>query len=209
MGLAGIIGATLFLLIMLALDIIQAGSNPALKTVSDLVHGSYGWLQSLAFILVAFWFFVFVSRLYSVTKRKLSSFTGASFLSITSISFFLIAIFPAQTSGLEQTLQGLVHDSVAGLLSSSFIIGCIAFAVYFRKDPKWKRYWAYTTLTVIACLAFAMLWALIPSELQLKGLGERLLLTSGFAWVVVISLRLVKLCRNPQVVEINIEKTRN
>jgi hypothetical protein len=168
---------------MLALDIIQSGSNPILKTISDLVHGSYGWLQSLAFILVAFWFFVFVSRLYSVTKRKISSLTGASFLSITSIGFFLIAIFPAQTTGLEQTLQGLIHDSVAGLISSS--------------------YWIYTIITVMFCLAFALLWALIPLEWQLRGLGERLLLTSGFAWVVVISLRLVRLCREPQEVTIS------
>jgi len=200
LGLAGIIGVILFLLILLALDIIQSGSNPILKTISDLVHGSYGWLQNLAFILVAFWFFVFVSRLYSVTKRKISSLTGTSFLSITSIGFLFIAIFPAQTNGLEQTLQGFIHDSIAGLISSSFIIGCIAFAFRFRRDPQWKRYWTYTIITVIFCLAFALLWALIPPEWQLRGLGERLLLTSGFAWVAVISLRLVRLCRKPQEV---------
>ena len=203
MGLAGIIGATLFLLIMFALDIIQSGSNPILKTISDLVHGSYGWLQTLAFILVAFWLFIFVSRLYSVTKRKISSLTGASFLSITSIGFLLIAIFPGQTTGLEQTLQGLIHDSAAGLISSSFIIGCFIFAFHFRKDPRWKRYSTYTIITVIFSLAFALLWALIPPEWQLRGLGERLLLTSGFAWVVVISLRLVRLCREPQEVTIS------
>jgi uncharacterized membrane protein len=65
LGLAGIIGAVAFLLTVLALDIVQSGSNPVIKTISDLVHGSYGWLQSLAFALVGFWFFVFVSRLYS------------------------------------------------------------------------------------------------------------------------------------------------
>jgi len=204
LGLAGIIGVTLFLLILLSLDIIQSGSNPILKTISDLVYGSYGWLQNLAFILVAFWFFVFASRLYSVTKRKISSITGSSFLGITSIGFFLIAFFPAQTSGLENTLQGLIHDSVAGLISGSFIIGCIAFAFHFRKDPRWKRYWKYTIITVIICIAFALLWALIPPEWQLQGLGERLLLTSGFAWVAVISLRLVRLCRMPQEAD-NIE----
>ena len=109
-----------------------------------------------------------------------------------------MAIFPSQTGGLEQTLQGLLHNSVAGLIGSSFIIGCVVFAIHFRLDPRWKRYWKYTTLTVIACLAFAMLWALIPPEWQLRGLGERLLLTSGFLWVVVISIKLMKICRQPQ-----------
>jgi hypothetical protein len=201
LGLAGIIGAVAFLLTVLALDIVQSGSNPVIKTISDLVHGSYGWLQSLAFALVGFWFFVFVSRLYSMTVKRKSSLTAASFLGITSIGFLLIAVFPSQTGALEQTIQGIVHDSVAGLISASFIIGCLAFAIHFRKDPQWKRYWTYTTLTVIACLVFALLWALIPLEWQLKGLGERLLLTSGFAWVVVISLKMLRLCRQPQEVE--------
>ncbi len=201
LGLAGIVGAAFFLFTMLSLDIVQSGTNPVLKTISDLVHGSYGWMQSLAFALVGFWFFIFVHRLYSTTVKKLSSLTAASFLGVTSIGFLLIAIFPSQTDALEQTVQGIIHNSVAGLISSSFIIGCLAFALYFRKDPRWKRYWTYTTLTVIACVAFAMLWALLPAEWQLRGLGERLLLTSGFIWVAVISVKILRLCRQPQEIE--------
>ena len=201
LGLAGIFGAAFFLFTMLSLDIIQSGTNPVIKTISDLVHGSYGWLQSLAFALVGFWFFVFVSRLYSTTVKRISSLTAASFLGVTSIGFLLIAIFPSQIGALEQTVQGIIHNSVAGLIGSSFIIGCLAFAIHFRKDTRWKRYWTYTTLTVIACMAFALLWALLPVELQLRGLGERLLLTSGFIWVAVISLRVIRLCRQPQEIE--------
>ncbi len=201
LGMAGIIGALLFASIMLALDIIQSDTNPIIKTISDLVHGSYGWLQSLAFALVGFWFFVFVSRLYSLTTKKISSIMAASFMGITSVGFLLIAIFPSQVSAMTQTPQGLIHDSVAGLISTSFIIGCTAFAIHFRLDPRWKRYWSYTTLTVVACIAFALLWALIPAEWLLRGLGERLLLTSGFIWVAVISLRMIRLCRQPQEVK--------
>jgi len=180
---------------MLALDVVQSGSNPVIKAVSDLVHGSYGWLQSLAFVLLAFWFFLFIFKLFSITGRKIGSLTGTSFLSVTSFGFILIAFFPSQAGGLGQTLQGLVHDSIAGLISSSFIIGCIAFAVHFKRDPHWTRYWIYTTVTVAFCLAFALLWALIPPEWALKGLAERLVLITGFTWVAVISLKLVRLCR--------------
>jgi hypothetical protein len=200
LGLAGIIGATIFLLIMFALDIIQSGPNPILKTISELAHGPYGWLQTLSFVTVAFWLFIFISRLYSATKRKISSSAGLSFLSIASIGFLLIAIFPGQANGLEQAFQQIMHNSVAGLISASFIIGCSVFAIYFRKDQRWKRYSNFTILTVIFSLVFALLWALIPFEMQLMWLGERLLLMTGFSWVVVISLRLVSLCKKPQEV---------
>ncbi|MCJ7763813.1 MAG: DUF998 domain-containing protein [Dehalococcoidales bacterium] len=180
---------------MLALDVVQSSPNLVIKTISDLVHGSYGWLQSLSFVLLAFWFFIFIFKLFSITGKRIGSLTGTSFLSVTSFGFILIAVFPSQASGLGQTLQGLVHNSIAGLISSSFIIGCIAFAVHFKRDPQWMRYWIYTTVTVISCLAFALLWALIPPEWALKGLAERLVLITGFTWVAVISLKLVRLCR--------------
>lgn len=193
-GLAGAIGATLFLLIIFALDIIQPGHNPVLKTISELVYGSYGWLQTLAFIILGIFFFAFVLRLYSMTTKKASSVTGASFFGITSIGFFLIAAFPAQVDALEVTSQGVIHNSIAGLISASFIIGCITFAHHFRTDPHWKRYWFYTVLTVIFCIGFAILWALIPEGWELRGLSERLLLFSGLVWVSVVSLKMVRIC---------------
>jgi hypothetical protein len=180
---------------MLALDVVQSGSNPVIKTVSDLVHGSYGWLQNLAFILLAFWLFLFIFKLISTTGRKLGSLTGASSLGITSFSFILIAAFPSQIGGVEQTLTGLVHNSLAGSISTSFIIGCIAFAFHFKRNPQWMRYWIYTTITVVFCLAFALLWALIPPEWALKGLAERLVLITGLTWVAVVSLKMIRLCR--------------
>jgi hypothetical protein len=190
--LAGIIGTILFLSIMFTLDVIQLKYNPILQTISDLVHGSYGWLQTLAFILYGLFFFVFGIRLYSKTIRKKGSFVGACFFSITSIGFFLLAVFPSQANALELTLKGFIHNSVAGLVSTSFIIGCIAFAVHFMADPRWKHYWFYTIMTVALCLTFALLWALLPPEWQLTGLSERALLLCGFVWVSVVSIKLVK-----------------
>ncbi len=194
LGMAGIIGSLLFVIIMLTLDAIQPGDNPIVKTISELVYGSYGWLQTLAFIAFGILFLAFVVRLYSMTRRKIGSITGASFFSVTGISFFLVAAYPAQTGGLEMTFQGLMHNSFAGLISASFIIGCIAFAFHFRRDPHWRGYWPYTILTVVLCLAFALLWAVIPPEWQLRGLSERLLLISGFAWVSFVSLKMVRAC---------------
>ena len=198
LGFAGIIGPVLFLSITVSLDVLQSSPDQVIKTVSDLVHGSYGWLQNLAFASLAFCFLLFITKLYVFTKRKLSSLAGILMLSITGIGFILITIFPSQVSGLGQTLQGLLHDSIAGLIATSFMLGCIAFTHHFRKDPHWKNYWIYTLITVILCFSFAMLWALLPREWQIEGVGERLLLISAFAWVMVISLKLMKMHRQSQ-----------
>ena len=203
-GIVSIAGIVLFAGIVLSLDIVQAGSNPAIKTISDLVHGSFGWLQNLAFLLVALALVIFMIRLYLFTKRKISSRIGITLFGITGISFLLLPIFPSQPPGINLPLQVIMHNSVAGLISASFMLGCIAFTFYFNKEPNWKRYWIYTLTTVFICLIFALLWALLPRGLHLEGLGEQFLFISGLTWVIVISIKLMKIYRHVRKSEINL-----
>ncbi len=191
LSLAGIIGPIAFIGIMLSLDIIQWETLPFLQTISDLVHGAFGWLQTLAFVLIGVFFIIFVIKLYSITRSKISSITGSSFFGITSVGFLMIAAFPSEIGNIGLSIQGLVHNSIAGIISASFIIGCLAFAHHFRKDPHWKPYWIFTMLTVLLCLTFAISWGVAP-ESEIKAVNERLLLISGFIWMLVISVKLMR-----------------
>lgn len=185
----------LFFGIILALDVAQSGSGPIIKTVSDLVHGSYGWLQNLAFNLAALGLSTFIVKLHLFTRKRPDSVAASSLFGITGAGFLLLPVFPSQPPGLDLPVQAAIHNSIAGIISASFILGCILLAVHFKNDPRWKSLWIYTAATVLACLAFAMLWALLPRELQMEGLGERLLMVSGFTWVVVVSVKLIRMCR--------------
>jgi hypothetical protein len=205
LSLAGIIGPVVFVSIMFSLDIIQWETIPILQTISDLVHGTFGWLQTMSFVIIGILLLFFVTRLYSITRKKWSSLTGFSSLGVTGISFFLIAAFPSQIGNIGQTIQGLIHNSIAGVLSASFIIGGIAFALHFRKDPHWKPYWIYTAMTVLLCLISAVSWAIAP-ESQVKALSERLLLVSGFIWMLVISIKLIRPNEKPQPAPVPVEE---
>jgi hypothetical protein len=208
LGLAGIIGPFAFLAILLALDIIQWQSLPFLSKVSDLVHGEMGWLQTVAFVLIGVFFIIFVIKLYSLTHKKISSLAGSSFFGITSFGFVALAAFPSQIESIGLSIEGLIHNSIAGVISASFIIGCIAFAHHFRKDPHWKPYWIYTVLTVILCLAFAVSWGAAP-EPHLQAISERLLLISGFIWMLVISVKLIRSHKPHQPVPVRVEENDN
>ena len=208
LGLAGIIGPFAFLAILLALDIIQWQSLPFLSKVSDLVHGEMGWLQTVAFVLIGVFFIIFVIKLYSLTHKKISSLAGSSFFGITSFGFVALAAFPSQIESIGLSIEGLIHNSIAGVISASFIIGCIAFAHHFRKDPHWKPYWIYTVLTVILCLAFAVSWGAAP-EPHLQAISERLLLISGFIWMLVISVKLIRSHKPHQPVPVRVKENNN
>lgn len=205
LSVVGIIGPLSFLAILLALDIIQWQSLPFLSKVSDLVHGEMGWLQTVAFVLIGVFFIIFVIKLYSLTHKKISSLAGSSFFGITSFGFVALAAFPSQIESIGLSIEGLIHNSIAGVISATFIIGCIAFAYHFRKDPHWKSYWIYTALTVLLCLTFAISWGAAP-ESQVQAVFERLLLISGFIWMLVISIKLIRSHGKPQPVPVRVEE---
>ena len=205
LSLAGIIGPVAFIGIMFSLDIIQWDTIPFLQAISDLVHGAFGWLQTLSFVLIGVFFTIFVIKLYSITRRKISSIAGSSFFGITSVGFLAIAAFPSEIGNIGLSIQGLIHNSIAGVISASFIIGCIAFAHHFRKDPHWKPYWIFTMLTVLLCLTFAVSWGVAP-ESGIKAASERLLLISGFIWMLVISVKLIRSHGKYQPVPVPVEE---
>lgn len=205
LGLFGIVGPVIFIAILIALDVIQWQSLLILPTISDLVHGEMGWLQTVSFVLIGLVLFVFVLKLASITGKKFSALTGSSSFGITSIGFLMIAAFPSEIGEIGNSIQGLIHNSIAGVISATFILGCIAFAHHFRKDPHWKSYWIYTALTVLLCLTFAISWGVAP-ESQLQALSERLLLISGFIWMLVISVKLVKSHGKQQPVPVPVEE---
>jgi hypothetical protein len=186
LSLAGIAGAAIFLIVLLALDILQLKNSGIVLTVSELVHTSVGWLQSASFVLFGILFFAFVLKLFLFTGRKFSSIAGTAFFGLTSIGMILIATVPDQTS------MEILHNSFAGLICASFMTGCIAFAVHFMQEPRWKKYSFFTIATLLVSLTFALLWALLPAKLHLAGVNEQLLFTSSIVWVSVISVKLFK-----------------
>lgn len=193
-ALAGIVGPMIFLLVVFIIDFIQPGHNLIYKTVSELASGSYGWLQTISFLLFGTLLMIFALRLHLATSRSTISVVSAVFLGLSGFSFLILGAFPVQTGITDTTLTQLIHNIAAGITGGSFIAGCFSYALYFRTDPQWQRYWLYTAITAIACLFFALLWALTPLGLHAKGLDQLLMLISGFLWLEIISIRLLRLC---------------
>ena len=84
---SGIIGPVLFLLIFIIIDAVQTEHNPIVETISELVHGSYGWVQTLAFFLLGFLLIVFTARLYISTVKKVTSQAGTILIGLAGFGF--------------------------------------------------------------------------------------------------------------------------
>ena len=130
-ALAGIIGPVIFLLVVFIIDFVQPEHNPIYETISELVHGSYGWVQTISFVLFGVLLMIFTLRLYFTTNPKISSILGALFIEVSGYSFLMLGAFPSGISGTDLTPQPLLHNIAAGIAGTSFIIGCFSFALYF------------------------------------------------------------------------------
>ncbi len=193
-ALSGIIAPLVFLIVMLIVEALQPGYNPIQDTISRLVLGLYGWFQTLSFFLVGFLLVVFTVRLYISMLRKVTSMVGTAFFFLSSLGFFVLGAFPVNFDETVLTPQLLVHYAAVTEAVTFFVLGCFAFAVYFRIDSQWNRLWLYTVITATMCFVFFLLWVLTPTNWQWRGLSERVVVAIGFLWVEVVSIRLLRLC---------------
>lgn len=194
-ALAGILAPLIFVAVMTIIQSIQPGYNPVHETISRLVLGAHGRFQTLSFFIFGSLFAVFSLRLYLATSRSLVASLGAGLLLLSSLSFFMVGAFPVDPEGqVGETVTGMLHAGMASTSATSFILGSIFFAVYFHFDERWHNYRWFTLIIALACLGFALVWSLAPDLWTWKGLAQRFLLLTGFVWIEVVSIRLLRVC---------------
>ena len=194
MSLAAISGPGLFLIIMTIVESLQPGYNRIQQTISMLVLGPYGWLQTVVFFVFGFLLIVFAVRLYfAIRKTRVSKF-GVTSLILIGFSFFLIGIFPTQSPGTAPTLSSLIHRYAASSIAVIFPLACFLIAPGLRADPRWKGWFPYTIATGLLATIVAILGALVSPDWSWDGLHERVMLLNGLVWIEVTAIRLLLLC---------------
>jgi len=188
------ISPVLFLLIMTIVESFQPGYDPLHETVSILVLGPYGWLQTLGFLIFGFLLMVFAIRLYFSIGTSVSLKLGFACLVLIALGFFLIGVFPTQRTGMAPTLHSLIHHYTARTISTLFTLSCFAFALRFKADSSWKKLFLYTVITGVIALILNILYVAVPSDWYWKGLHERILVVNGLTWIAVMAVYLLQSC---------------
>lgn len=193
-ALAGIIGPVLFFLIMTLLGSTQPGYNAFQQTISMLVFGPHGWLQTLVFLLFGFLLIVFAVRLFFSVNKRLGSRISIAFLILIGLGFFLIGIFPTQQTEVGIALHALIHRYTVWAVTILFILACLLLGLNFRSNPFWKRFSLYTIFTAVVTFILGIMFVVLPSDRHWIGLYERILLLNGLIWVAVVAIRLLLSC---------------
>ena len=192
--LAGMIAPILFLIILTIVESLQPGYNRIQETISRLVLGPYGFLQTVAFFIFGLLLIVFAMRLGFAIASRRSAKVGSFFFNLIGVGFIVVGIFPTDSPGITVTLHALIHQTTAATIALLFPLALLAIAPALRGDTRWKGAFAYTIATGILALILTILGVVMRANKLWSGLYERVLLLNGLAWIELISFRLLRLC---------------
>jgi len=172
-----------------AAQILHPESNPIVKTVSFLVFGSYGWLQTTAFYILGISLFALAAALFLRIKTRFN--LGAILVLLIGIAFLLVAANPVQTPGTILTTSEIIHrDAAVSIVVMSPLV-CFILAHSLRMSG-YKKLWRYSVATGIITILVMIIGALIPTaNSNYLGIFERILLLNGQIWGEVMCIGLV------------------
>lgn len=201
-GIAGLIGsslAILFFLVFMVLGFFQPGYDHIRNTISALVVGEMGWIQTLNFFVLALSFTCIGFGLGKALTHKSSNHIFALFLTF-AICTTILAMIPADKIDSQELIR-LDTLSTAGKIHWFFVLGLILIVPItlpllikeMWRNTNWKSMALYTTTILVINLIAGLLWYLLVSNGSLnegKGLIQKLLATNVLIWLVVVGRRL-------------------
>ena len=202
-GLAGMIGAAGFAVVVVFLTFAQFGfmvelgwkplGSSDVPWPSGLALGSLGWLQVLNFAFFGLTLIVFALGLHrGVAPSERLSWAGPAFLMAAGVALVLAA-FKADPHTMQgpQTWHGSIHLLAFLLLVLSFLLALFFWWRRLSRDPRWRGYATYTLITALlyVVLLFASIWQW----------GFYLFLANVLLWVELIALQLRRTAEIPSV----------
>jgi hypothetical membrane protein len=197
----GIAGPILFWILLLLAQSLHPGYNPWENSISRLIFGPFGWLQTVNFCLLTLFTAAFGVAVYFCIAKSFVGRLAASFLIIMGLAQLLTTIFrvdvnPSGTKSLAYSIHNWVFIMSAG----SFPFGALLLVPSLWSDKRWRPFAYATIAAAVADLSLELLWLVSrPFQPHLIdpwfGVYERVLLSIPLAWMVIISVRLLLLIR--------------
>jgi hypothetical protein len=166
----------------------QPGYNPLRDTISSMVWGPRGWLQTANFFLISATLALLASQFKPFLATR-SAKCGGLALALVGLWFIVLGICPTQSPDGPKTIQAIVHGLTVYFIVLSFPLACFLLAPAVRAGRLGKLVAGYTYATGMLGVALIATGAfLIAREAHWFGMLERLLLLNGFVWLEIVAV---------------------
>ena len=160
-------------------------------TMSEVVLGRFGWVQTVAFVAAGVGTLALAYALRKLTAGTWGSRVGSLLVGVYGVGAVLIAILPTDRIDSPADMAalstaGLIHVAVSLVSFVCMIIAMGVFTRTFALDCRWRSLMPW--LVLLPTSAFSLL--LGQSEGPRTGLMQRLMVGVIAAWIVVVAVRI-------------------
>jgi hypothetical protein len=198
----GLGGIACFVASMVTLHWLQPGLDPLNEAMSYYVHGSQGWLLTLALISIGIGS---AALTLALARQPVATFSraGSWCLGIWCVGVLLGAIFAADPPGhwdKPPSIGGSIHGFAAMVALIIFPAAAFLWTRALRLDARWSNLSRgllflarASVVSLVAFLASLVPVFVRPGPPVLLGLTERILFGIYVLWLVVVAVGLLKL----------------
>ncbi len=179
----------IFQVVMVLAQSLQPGYNPLRDTISSMVWGSYGWLQTINFFIFGVLMIALVRKFITGMDKSVMPRFGGILLYLVGLGFIILAIFPTQSPGGVKTLQAVIHGITVYFITFLFPAACFLVAPALRKGRYPGFIFPYTIITGSLGLGLIVLGVFLKIiGAYWFGMLERVLLLNGFIWLEIVGI---------------------
>ena len=205
--LCGAIAGLFFTFSWIIQGALRVGYDPMMAPVSSLAIGSLGWIQVITFLITGVLLILFAYGMWKISKSEYKGFSkrGPILILICGIGLIGAGIFTTDTTNgypeakaiidNNPSFSGPIHKLFAGFLFIGLPLACFIFVNYFtaKKEQKWRIYSFLSGILLIITFLLTMLGYSEFNGFQLYlGLLQRITLTIGVLWIILISIYFFK-----------------
>ena len=182
----------LFQLAMVLAQSSQPGYNPLRDTISSMVWGPQGWLQTVNFFFFGALLMGLAWQLRPWLARSTWARVGGLLLLLVGAEFIVLGVCPTASPGGAKDAAAVIHGLTVYFIVFSFPAACFLMAKALRVGKLSEFIFPYTIVTGVFGMGLIVLGLfLMVREAHWFGMLERVLLLNGFIWIEVVAVYFV------------------
>ena len=200
LALAGIAGPLLAGALLLIAQSLHPGYNPIEDSISRLSFGPFGWVQTLNYCQLALSIVAFGAAVrLGLARTRRGRISGFLFMAM-GLDILVVSLFHVDANPYApKSVFDIIHQLAATLSGVLFPAAALFLAMDLWSDPKWlpeaKIALAAALIVLIMQIGETSQFFATQYFAPVFGLYERLLASIGLAWIVFMSIILLRAAR--------------
>lgn len=172
--------AAYYVVVGIALHILEPEFDPRYRFMSEYVWGAYGWLMTATFFVLGFAILTLAVGLREVHQSSWSARIGFGLLVIGALFICLAGVFKEFT----------LHSAASAVGLPSTLLAVLLLSWSFRRAAEWRPVYGATLLIALGMLAALLS---IIADVGMPGLQQRIFLFLLLVWLSIVAHRMVRI----------------